>query len=252
MTSAEVPFISMAVKSLLLRLKCGPLRQNHFPNKVLGSWYAPKRQLPAALLLKLLESFESADALTRDVLTERILVLASVRWAEPGVLRAFSLQGFVVEELTLLDVYRQKCTGSARVHYYRCDHHPTMLGELFSHPTPHIHTYGDDSPRFAFPWTGNPIASFLEFLYLNHDYDTWCEWAYEVCCDERKDEVFEELARLSKLGEFAQLMKEPHVGHLADLRRLLQSKRGGEMRCKLEDDAGDALSYEREVKFDGA
>jgi hypothetical protein len=247
MTSAEVPFISVGVKSLLLRLRCGSERQNHFPNKALGSWYAPKRQPPAALLLSLLESFESEDALRRDALTERILVLASVTWADPGVLRAFSLQGFVVEEFTLLDVYRQKSADTARVHYYRCDHHPTMLGELFSHPTPHIHTYGDDSPRFAFPWTGNPIASFLEFLYLNHDYNTWCEWAYEVCLDKHKDEVFDELARLSKLGDLAQLMKKPHVDHLADLRRLLQSKRRGEMRCELEGDAGDALSYEREA-----
>lgn len=250
MTVAALPFISPGVKSLLLRLKCGPERQNYFPSKVLGSWYAPKRQAPAALLLKLLESFESEEALRRDSLTEHILVLASVTWAEPGVLRSFSLQGFVVEELTLLEVYQRKSTSSARVHYYRCDHHPTLLGELFSHPTPHIHTYGDDSPRFAFPWTGNPIASFLEFLYLNHDYDTWCEWAYEVCFDAGKDEVFEELARMSKLGQLAQLMNEPHVGHLADLRRLLQSKRGGEMRCGLEHDAGNALSYERELKFE--
>lgn len=245
-----LPFISYGVGSLLLRLRCGPERKNYFPNRTLGSWHAPKRKSPAELLLEVLKLFESENALQRDALTERMLVLASVTWAQPSVVRSFSLQALVVDELTLLEVYRQKSVGSARVHYYRCDHHPTFLGNLFSHPTPHIHTYSDDSPRFAFPWTGNPIASFLEFLYLNHDYDTWCEWAYEVCFNEAKDEVFRELARMSKMGDFSQLMKEPHVGQLAGLRRLLQSKRGGEMRCVLEHDAGNALSYEREVKSD--
>lgn len=251
MTRASLPFISVAVKSLLMRLKCGAERENHYPNKALGSWYAPKREPPSKLLLKLFESFESENALNRDALTDRMLVLASVTWAEPGILRSFSLQGFVVEELTLLEVYKSRSTGSARVHYYRCDHHPTELGELFSHPTPHIHTYSDDSPRFPFPWTGNPIASFLEFLYLNHDYGTWREWAYEVCLDERQDDVFDELASMSKLGEFSQLMKPDYVAQLTALRRLLQSKRGGEMRCALEHEAGDALSYEREVNIDG-
>ncbi len=88
-------------------------------------------------------------------------------------------QAFAVVDGTLADVYG----GVARtVRYLRLDYDNEEIGDLFSHPYPHIHAQPGDAPRLPLI-PCNPactLVDFLEGLYLNFAHRTWMRWAKDV------------------------------------------------------------------------
>jgi hypothetical protein len=84
-------------------------------------------------------------------------------------------QAFAVVDGTLADVDQ----GIARtVRYLRLDYDNEEIGDLFSHPYPHVHAQPGDTPRFPLI-PCNPrctLIDFLEGLYLNFAHRTWMQW----------------------------------------------------------------------------
>lgn len=86
-------------------------------------------------------------------------------------------------------------SASEPTFYYRLDTDLTALGRLFSHPHPHLHTIPGDAPRFPFACRNNEfiLISFLEFVFLNHFYDSWLKWAEKCASSHISEDAFEEI-----------------------------------------------------------
>lgn len=89
----------------------------------------------------------------------------------------------------LVDYYRHPDKVSCK--YLRFDYDLKCLGEMFTHPHPHIHTTPDGSPRF---WSTiyhngnvseNIVLDFFEFVYRNFYPEKWHDWARYACQSKR-------------------------------------------------------------------
>lgn len=138
----------------------------------------------------------------RCQLTDNLLVLAEVQWAERNRIKSFSLQAFVTKGITLdglaklsaqdcIDAWRSVHSlephGCPKTSHYRCESHEHALGAPFWEPFVHIHRELKGEPRLPLSLQpqDNPITAFLEFLAINNPddtvYDGWRAWARDVC-----------------------------------------------------------------------
>ena len=95
-----------------------------------------------------------------------------------GELQYVNLQAIATCNGSVEDYYLGK--KEVEAHYFRLDLDCAMLGGgIFKEPRPHLHTRPQDEPRFPLDLTssGTCIIDFLEFLYMNYQYDIWREWA---------------------------------------------------------------------------
>jgi len=69
-----------------------------------------------------------------------------------------------------------------KCNYLRLDCDPNRLGEIFTHPLPHIHISESGSPRFGTDIfkSGNIVLDFFDFIYRNFYPNLWIEWAYRA------------------------------------------------------------------------
>ncbi len=134
------------------------------------------------------------------------------------------------------------------IQYIRLDYHPNELGDLFSHPLPHIHIDPKGGLRFPFPvsQTGHIIENFIEFLYLNYSYKDWINWAewvwHETFDKEEKD--LEKEGKKTKFNEIKDLYKQGDIKlfHMQDnpslihtLSSLLEIEKSALTRFKIPD-----------------
>lgn len=110
-----------------------------------------------------------------------------------------------------------------QVFYYRLDVDFTALGELFSHPHPHVHAITKEAPRFPFVCGHEEfvVVSFLEFVFLNHFHNSWLEWAERNATTEISEEAFEEIVFAFNRGDKVQLLP----GLTAQIHRLKNALR---------------------------
>ena len=80
-----------------------------------------------------------------------------------------------------LETFYNSCS-SMQHQYFRLDLDYTSSNLLFKEAVPHIHSLPKGPPRFLLNYleSKNIILDFIEFIYLNYDYDKWLEWAQAV------------------------------------------------------------------------
>ncbi len=112
------------------------------------------------------------------LLEENIGLLATIKWTSNSSLTYANIQ--VIIAPCPLDEYF--CDASQKAFYLRLDCDKQTLGELFTHPHPHIHLDDDLSPRFALDngTSENVIVDFVEFVYRHFKPDLWLEWARSI------------------------------------------------------------------------
>jgi len=117
----------------------------------------------------------------RVALEKNIAVFASLRWHKKQL--TFANVQTLVTHCDLAD-YLDGSGGDAV--YLRMDYDVESLGDLFTHPLPHVHTDGPSSPRFVLDGgdSGNVIVDYLEFIYRTYKTDDWIKWVRRVWGEE--------------------------------------------------------------------
>lgn len=135
-------------------------------NEDLHSWF-----------VRLVDKFCGGEP-ERVALEENIGAFVTVRWLSKTELDYANIQVLVATD----DLATFYLDGTTEVLYLRLDSDRQNLGELFSHPLPHIHVRGSLSPRFSLDGgtCGNIVIDFFEFIYRTYLSDKWCAWAERV------------------------------------------------------------------------
>ncbi|MGD0898516.1 MAG: hypothetical protein ABR915_11815 [Thermoguttaceae bacterium] len=114
---------------------------------------------------------------------DNIAVFAALQWRHM-TLTCASIQ-VIVARCDLDDFYLADPADPADARYLRdaqylrLDLDYETLGDLFSHPLPHVHVGEGFSARFALDGgnSGNIVADFIEFIYRHHVPLKWRRWA---------------------------------------------------------------------------
>ncbi len=108
---------------------------------------------------------------------ENMAVFAKLVY-DNGIITYSNVQVIIVDDD--LDIfYKSASPANINARYLRLDYDLSSLGEMFTHPHPHIHVTADGVPRFDayFSHNGNIIIDFFDFIYRNFFIDKWKEWA---------------------------------------------------------------------------
>jgi hypothetical protein len=122
---------------------------------------------------------DAKDDLVKSVIesceiAEGVALFVSLKW-KAGKITYLSAQVFVTLSADLIEFFNGADSDSR---YYRLDFSSEERGNLFDHPFPHLHTIPEGSPRLPWHFRPNitPIFSFLEFVFINHQYERWKRW----------------------------------------------------------------------------
>ena len=107
---------------------------------------------------------------------DNIALFASLSWQKNQLVGANIAVMITSCELT---EYLIEPPDNCEEMYLRLDYDDKTLGDPFSHPIPHIHIFGDLSPRFALDGgnADNVVMDFLEFIYRQYVPKKWKLWA---------------------------------------------------------------------------
>ncbi|MEZ4431915.1 MAG: hypothetical protein R3F65_05835 [bacterium] len=231
-----------------------------FPPQSDGPLPCSRRELP---LLKLHAHLVDDPEVLRFQITDAMFVLCEVGWGARHRIRTFSIQAFVTEGITLAHLVRrsrQECIDAMRsVHslrtyecpfatHYRCESHDQALGLPFREPYVHIHRELKGEPRFPLSLSvdDNPIVAFLEFLALNHDYETWRAWAHDICGYSGLRAQWRDVERIYQCaegGEALDALVSAHSGSLRAVRDRLRRARNAPFPWTVERPQHLALTY---------
>ena len=181
--AAEVRLMSMAfsttLHNILVSMEKGqwPRGRAFYPAEIEGqtSGWLPvrRRRIGSGMCPDLLPRGR-----VRLAVEDNLAILLAI-FGDKKKFHSIHCQAFAVVDGTLDDVYQ----GVARtVRYLRLDYDNEEIGDLFSHPYPHIHTQPGDAPRLPLiPCNLScTLIDFLEGLYLNFAHRTWMGWAKDV------------------------------------------------------------------------
>ena len=209
-------FISQSVQTVLYKLSLPPRKSAgerivFFPS---DSQNAVREHIHEGeslheWLKRMVEIVGNEDSL---LLEDNIAFLGEVKSLN-GELQYVNLQALVTVNGSIKDFIRG--TIGIDVQYFRLDFDYTKLGKgIFNEPLPHLHTLPKDEPRFSLFLTSaqTSIIDFLEFLYMNYQYDIWREWARNEWAKRSLDEdaysLFNIIDEAYKKGQIDFLKKE--------------------------------------------
>lgn len=168
---------------------------------------------------RIVQSSDTAETIGRHAINEQFAFFGHIDWRDRQIQHC-CFQALITVGGTLEEFYH---TGNTRANYYRLDMDLSRLGDLFTHPQPHIHSNAHDAPRFPFAWNENEyiLISFLEFLFLNHFHNSWLQWAEVQSKTQIAEETFEEIVNCFLSGTIA--TRIDHMGqHLDRLKAALR------------------------------
>ena len=171
-------FISQPIDNLLLKLyrrrggPDNPFKQNDTNENV-------KIKAEDELYDWFLRSVNSVGGLEWVFHDDKIVIFPYVSIKNDFIVN-MSFQVLATINCSILDYRDRKDKCSAA--YFRLDYHPKEIGKIFSHPMPHIHISNKYDARipFAIASPMTCILDFIEFLYINFDYEKWLSWAKKV------------------------------------------------------------------------
>jgi len=110
-------------------------------------------------------------------LEPNIGLLATIKWVSGTSLTYANIQ-VIIANSSLQDYYYEP----TEAFYLRLDCDKQTLGDLFTHPHPHLHIDNELGPRFALDagTSENVVVDFIEFLYRHYKPDLWLEWASTI------------------------------------------------------------------------
>lgn len=149
-----------------------------------------------------------------------------ISWANDAI-HYCRFQVLITVGMTLSQFYSQ---ASESLFYYRLETDLSALGQLFSHPQPHLHTLPKDAPRFPFIARNNEfiLISFLEFIFLNHFYNSWLKWAENKGTTRISREAFEDIV-FSFEGSKTRHIVQDLGSEIAELKSALREAKEAEV-----------------------
>jgi hypothetical protein len=172
----------------------------------------------------------AAQRLDACEITRGLALFGSVTWNEERI-TFLRLQALVVRTPNEnSDVLSQLIQGDLdnndRTYYYRLDFEPNQPGALFSHSMPHLHCNPNGEPRVPFQCSSQEFLpnAFLEFIYLNHFYDDWLEWARKVVTKNGLGNEMEDVIEAFKSGGIVSRFDELNET-VTDVRRILNEEK---------------------------
>ncbi len=160
---------------------------------------------------------------------DNIALFASLFWRENRLVGANIIALITSCELT---EYLIEPPDNCEEMYLRLDYDDKTLGDPFSHPIPHIHVFGDLSPRFALDGgnADNVVMDFLEFIYRQFVPIKWKSWAEHEWNQDyfrrNGDHNSNPFPLMMKAFEESQIsILREHEKNLKKLKRLLRDKK---------------------------
>jgi hypothetical protein len=180
-------------------------------------------------------------------------LLGSIHWHNGSELSFARLHAIVCEGM-LDDLYLDE-TSSVPAYYLRLDYDLEALGELFSHPHPHVHSA--PWPKFALRFppdmaeTGNVVMDFVDFLYRNFFHATWMEWARSTWESEAvrlagrsavEEDLFSLISEAFRASQPQMLRQQPYRGALTRMKRVWRESRDSLFPLRVPPDLSRLLS----------
>ena len=156
---------------------------------------------------------------------ENMACFVVVGWASQTI-NYINFQVVLSLEKTLEELYCDSSRADDLL-YFRLDYDFSALGEVFSHPHPHLHFQARDAPRFCLGeiGTGNAILDYLDFLYRNFYHAKWQRWAESVVArfdhDPKHDGEFSRVESAYKQSEHESLVQN-HSAYLGKIKQALR------------------------------
>lgn len=153
-------------------------------------------------------------------------LFAHVKWRESTKL-VFAKMHVVIVDGGTIEEFLLGAQGLVP-HYLRFDFDLSALGQMFTHPQPHIHASSEKVfARFPVdPISGNVVPEFLDFLYRNYFSVKWIAWAREVWRrgNQGEEAPFAVVEDAFKKGKHGILMSQ-YPRELARMKRVWQQQR---------------------------
>ncbi len=134
-------------------------------------------------------------------------------------------------------------------YYFRLDIDPSFSGRIFREPYPHIHFRGKGEPRYPVDGLcdGNPIISFMDFIYRNYSFETWLEWARLVWNRNAREagtdkDYFENAVRAFEANQIS-MIEGPYRDATVRLKNYLAEERRGMSELRMNKDRVRLFSY---------
>lgn len=168
-------------------------------------------------------------------ISDNMACVGSVHW-EDGIVTYANLQILAVKVGNIEDYYlSSKDDNGFQSQYFRMEYDSTMPGPFFKEPLPHVHTIPDREPRFPLRLTSSKtmIVDFLEFLYLNYQYDKWYMWAREIWKKNNIDDdegIFDTICKAYEKGQI-EVIKKKYADAIQRLKNMLKWEKEEISKC---------------------
>jgi len=175
----------------------------------------------------------------------QIAAICRVSWKDK-IIDDLSLQILITTGGDVDDLYLGEDLEN---YYFRLDIDSSISGEIFREPYPHIHFRGKGEPRYPVDGLcdGNPIISFIDFIYRNYKFEVWLQWArlvwnrnaYEAGSDK---DYFNNVVEAFKTNQMA-LIEGPYKNTVYRLKAYLAEERQRMSELRMNSDRMRLFSY---------
>jgi hypothetical protein len=180
---------------------------------------------------------------------DNLAVFALIEWRDGERLTYANIQ-VLRADATISEYCRD---GGIKADYLRLDLDFGALGDIFTHPLPHVHDKPDGPPRFTFELpSSNIVVDFFDFVYRQFYHDKWVAWARQAWDDHyektitRAEEIdsnpFNIIVEAFKAAQYEAL--RDRQDQVQKLKRVLQSWKDQLFPLRLDAFASDLFRYQ--------